>query len=335
MATNKHAIIRYRTIDRCLRERNNTWNWQSLAAACSEEILRSVGEEVSLSERTIKGDLAAMRSNEILGYNAPIDYDRKEKSYYYSDPSYALLESPINKNDRRALDQALGVLRQFAGLHDMMGIQTIITKLQHSIDFRDQSVQPVIQFDHPIDAPGQEWLYTLYETIVEKRTVSVLYQPFGREKASYRISPYLLKEYRHRWYLVGYANNKGAMRTLSLDRIRDIKESFDTYFQLEDFDIRHYFDEIVGITLDRSMQLTDIVFEAFGIQVDYFLTRPLHKSQEIIWRKEKVARFKISVIPNYELISELFSYRDNIVVLEPVSIVNELRTVVEKMKSLY
>ena len=38
MATNKHAIIRYRVIDKCLRQVDQTWNWKTLAEACVKEL---------------------------------------------------------------------------------------------------------------------------------------------------------------------------------------------------------------------------------------------------------------------------------------------------------
>jgi len=108
MATNKHAIIRYRTIDRCLRDLDRQWTWKELAAACSAEISVVSKEDVSISERTIKYDISAMRSDERLGYHAPIEYDRKEKSYYYTDPQYRLTESAINKSDSLLLSDTMG-----------------------------------------------------------------------------------------------------------------------------------------------------------------------------------------------------------------------------------
>ncbi len=276
-----------------------------------------------------------MRSNEILGYHAPIAYDRKEKSYYYADASYSLSESPINRKDKRTLEQALAALRQFAGFREMIGIQSIITKLQHSIDFREKSLKPVIQFDHPEDAPGQNWLYTLYQAILDKRSLNILYQPFGRQKSTYLMSPYLLKEYRQRWYLIGFAANKAGMRTLALDRIRDIRETFESFRDSEEFDIRHYFDHIVGITLDHTAQKEEIVFEAYGVQVDYLLTRPIHKSQVLVRKENDRALFKIYVIPNYELISEICSFREHIRILSPAHIMEMVKEAAQNMSNLY
>ena len=335
MPTNKHAIIRYRTIDRCLRDRNGRWDWRTLAQECIQEIEVATGVTVKLSERTIKGDLADMRSNDILGYYAPIDYDRKEKSYYYTDPSYAISEVAINKEDKTQLNQALNILKQFAGLSDVLGVQSILTKLQHTIDNRVDHEQSIIHFDHPLDSPGQQWLYKLYNGIRLRQVVSIDYQPFGRSRSSHTMSPYLLKEYQKRWYLIGYHHDKGDIRTLALDRMLNLRESFVEYIAKTDFNPDQYFRDVIGVTISEGSQRQRILIKAFGLQVQYFKTRPLHISQTIVEEKDDYAIFSITVVINYELVSELFSYRQSIEVIEPEALRSQFQTEVKNMDLLY
>lgn len=335
MPTNKHAIIRYRTIDRCLRERDGQWNWQSLAEECAKEIQIATSQGVSLSERTIKGDLADMRNNEILGYYAPIEYDRKEKSYYYTDAQYAISETPINKADKSSLQEAIDILKQFGGLSEVLGIQSIITKLQHSIDYRVGKTSSSIHFDHPLDAPGQEWLYTLYKFISDEIAVKLLYHAFGRTKKSYIISPYLLKEYNKRWYLIAYHHDTQSIRTFALDRIEDVSDSLSEFVRAENFNGNLYFNDVVGVTVDAAKKKEIIQFKAFGVQVNYFKTRPLHKSQVIIKEEKDWTLFQIELIVNYEIVSELFSYRNNVQVVSPPELVDQVRQEIESMYKRY
>ena len=130
MSTNKHALIRYRVIDKCLRQVDRAWNWKTLAAACAVEIQKVTGKATTLSERTIKGDLQSMRHDEALGYFAPIDYDRGEKTYYYTNRQYSITESPLNRSDSDELKNAIGLLRQFTGFQHLEGIDNIIQKLE-------------------------------------------------------------------------------------------------------------------------------------------------------------------------------------------------------------
>ncbi len=335
MPTNKHAIIRYRTIDRCLRDRNGRWDWRTLAEECSREIGNATGVDIKLSERTIKGDLADMRNNDILGYYAPIDYDRKEKSYYYTDPQYAISEVAINKEDKTQLNQALEILKQFGGLSDVMGVQSIITKLQHTIDNRVDKAKSIIHFDHPLDAPGQEWLYHLYNDIREQQTVSIMYQPFGRQRSSHLMSPYVLKEYQKRWYLIGYHHDKKQIRTLALDRIHEVKNSMATYIQDEEFNAATYFSDVIGLTISPGSVPERIIIKATDLQVQYFKTRPMHPSQTLIEEKDDYAIFSLRVIINYELVSELCSYRKGVEVIEPPSLREQMQEVIQNMGKRY
>ena len=75
MPINKHALIRYKTIDNCLRNRFRKWTLEDLVEACSEALLEYEGKTGSVSLRTIQLDIQNMRS-EKLGYNAPIYSER-------------------------------------------------------------------------------------------------------------------------------------------------------------------------------------------------------------------------------------------------------------------
>ncbi len=335
MATNKHAIIRYRTIDRCLRDIDRQWTWRELAEACKEDIFAGTGSSVKVSERTIKYDISAMRSNEILGYFAPIDYDRKEKTYYYSDPKYTLTESPINKTDSQLLQDAMSMIEQFMEVREATGIHNILTKLESSLDRQKKKSNPIIQFDHEVDAPGQKWLYKLYQLIKQKETSSIVYQPFGRKSKSRIISPQLLKEYKNRWYLLSYDHQQDDNRVYALDRIKDITPSISPYVELEKASAKKYFDQVVGVSVIKERQVEKVVFEVYGIQIDYFKSKPLHPSQKLLRQETGQATFQIEVIINYELMSELMSYHMNLKVTSPTTLVSEMKRIIREMKDRY
>ena len=108
MPANKNALIRYKTIDRCLRNRYRRWTIDDLTEACSEALYEMEGIRKGVSLRTVQGDLQIMRSDK-LGYNAPIEvYD---KIYYrYADPDYSINEMPLTDDDCDLLRQAIELL---------------------------------------------------------------------------------------------------------------------------------------------------------------------------------------------------------------------------------
>ena len=79
MALNKNALIRYKTIDKCLQNNYRDWTLDDLIEACSNALYEYEGREVNVSKRTIQLDIQMMRSDK-LGYNAPIVvYDKKKQ----------------------------------------------------------------------------------------------------------------------------------------------------------------------------------------------------------------------------------------------------------------
>jgi hypothetical protein len=69
MAQTKNALIRYKTIDKCLQNNYRQWTLEDLIEAVSEALFEYEGKENSVSKRTLQLDIQMMRS-EKLGYNA-------------------------------------------------------------------------------------------------------------------------------------------------------------------------------------------------------------------------------------------------------------------------
>ena len=81
MPANKNALIRYKTIDNCLRNYYRRWTLEDLVDACCDALYDMEGIRKGVSVRTVQGDIQMMRSDK-LGYNAPIEvYDHKYYRY--------------------------------------------------------------------------------------------------------------------------------------------------------------------------------------------------------------------------------------------------------------
>ena len=108
MPANKNALIRYKTIDRCLRNRYRRWTLDDLVDACCDALLDMEGITKGVCARTVQMDIQIMRSDK-LGYNAPIVvYD---KIYYtYADPDYSITEMPFSMDDCKLIKEAITLL---------------------------------------------------------------------------------------------------------------------------------------------------------------------------------------------------------------------------------
>jgi len=318
LRTTKNALIRYRIIDHCLKEKSKNYNWEGLAQACSKHIYDKTGERLSFSERTIKGDISEMRDNEALGYFAPIKYDRGNKCYIYEDENYSITQSPISKSEASQLQNAIQIIKQYSGFKQLKGIVESLQKLQLLVQESDTALdEKIILLDQNELAKGSEWLELLYELIKSKKAVKLNYQPFSRESFNGVISPYLLKEYDSRWYVFAFQHQKKEMRLYALDRILGLGDTFQKFIPNESFDDKEYFQDIIGVSLHTDTAKQDIVIKVFDKQVEYLKTKKLHRSQILVRETKRYSIFQLSLFPNYELESLLLSHGEKIEILEP------------------
>lgn len=109
MPANKNALIRYKTINNCLRNRFRRWTLDDLVDACSDALYDMEGITKGVCARTVQTDIQMMRSNK-LGYNAPIEvYDRIY--YRYADPNYSITEMPLTMEDCKLIKRGISLLQ--------------------------------------------------------------------------------------------------------------------------------------------------------------------------------------------------------------------------------
>jgi hypothetical protein len=94
MPLNRYALIRYKTIDKCLQNRFRRWTLDDLIEVCSDVLYEFEGVTKRVGLRTIQSDIQVMRSDK-LGYNAPINVVVR-KYYTYEDPEYSITNIPFH-----------------------------------------------------------------------------------------------------------------------------------------------------------------------------------------------------------------------------------------------
>lgn len=110
MPVNKNALIRYRVIDQCLRNRYRRWTIEDLVDACSDALYDMEGIRKGVSLRTVQADIQIMRSDK-LGYNAPIEvYD--QKYYRYADSNYSIDKALLEEKDVRLIEKTIALLEE-------------------------------------------------------------------------------------------------------------------------------------------------------------------------------------------------------------------------------
>lgn len=322
----KNALIRYRVIDKVLRDPYNPYpSKQELRYAC-EEALYGDSSGSHICDSTIEKDLFAMREE----HDAPIKYSKREKGYYYTDKDFSIDEIPLSPDDVSSIQFALSTLSQFKDtpMFKQFGfaLNKIVDRMNVDQTKPDKEVENYVQFETGNTATGNEYLSPLLGAIKERNIAYFEYESFISQQRKRRmVTPLLLKEYQNRWYLISFDLVKEKVITYALDRIADLEISEQRGQIPNDFNPDLFFKYSVGITASQNTNPENIVFEANNVASRYIDSQPFHESQQVVNTTDESTQFSLSVIVSEELIRKLMSYGGEIKVLQPKSLANELK----------
>jgi predicted DNA-binding transcriptional regulator YafY len=334
MPVNKLALIRYKTIDNCLRNHYRKWTLDDLIETCSNALSEFEGKTDNVSKRTVQLDIQLMRS-EKLGYNAPIVVIDK-KYYTYSDPKYSITNLPLNNNDFEVLSEITVLLKQFSGFSHFTELDDIVKRLENKVLSVKNPSTSIIDFEKNENLKGLKYLDTIYLAIIKKQQLKVVYQSFTQTKPIViYLSPYLLKEYRNRWFAFGKRSNSETISPMPLDRILRIKIIEENAFvENTFFEPSKYFKDIIGVTrFDKPPER--VVFWVSKENAPYVFTKPFHSSQQFIEHTEDGTIFSIQVIPNFELERELLGFGEHLKVISPEHLKNKIACRISAMVHFY
>lgn len=334
MPANRNALVRYKTIDQCLQNRFRKWTLDDLIEACSEALYEYEGIEKGLSKRTVQADIQMMRSDK-LGYNAPIVVmDRKY--YTYEDPDYSITNIPLSQQDLEKLTETVEFLKQFQGFSHFRELNGMVQKLEDRVYAQRLHQNPVIDFEKNEHLKGLEFLDVLYQAIIHKRPLLITYQSFtARKSNTFDFQPYLLKEFRNRWFLIGAKENVPHLLNLALDRIITIQASKVAYQAQPNFNAEAYFKHAIGVSVNPKLPPQEVLLFINHRQAPYVLTKPLHWSQEEIKRDHFGVTIKITVQHNFELEKLILGFGDNLKVIAPQKLKHSIQDRLSNAIDLY
>lgn len=332
MSTNKHAIIRYQTLDKCFRNTGRNYAIDDLVEECNKAIYEYSGKDEGIKKRQLYDDIRFMESEQ--GWNIELKKvkDGRRVFYQYEDSKFSISNQPLNETEANQLREALLTLERFKGLPQYNWINELNTRLESSFSLKQKS-DVIISFEENEFLKGLEFIPELYNAILYKKVLSVNYKSFKTENpTSIIVNPYYLKQFNMRWFLFGKSNEYESITNLALDRIESIEYLNQQYIN-SDIDFNEYFDDVIGVTVPND-KVEIIILEISESLLPYLKTKPIHGSQII---KELGGRnyLQLKVIPNYELEMLILSHGEKIKVVEPLFLAEKLLDRVNKMKNNY
>ena len=335
MATNKNAILRYNTLDKCFSNFGRKYYFQDLLDAVNVALLDFNPKLNGVRTRQLRDDIRFMKSE--AGYSAPIVVlkDGGSAYYQYEEKDFSIHNSPLTKTEAEQLNNALSILNRFEGAPQFEWISEIgpLIRSQLSIELSDRKV---MSYESNIDYSGYENIQPIFNSIVNKRVLNIKYKPFNKNEYELKFHPHYLKEYNNRWFAFGLNEKLNIQKwNLALDRITNIAECKDMYIDTE-IEWEDHFYDIIGVTTpqDRKVEKIELIFSQE--EANYIKTKPIHPSQKSKVLESGELKVELNLIPNYELETKILFYGDKVRVAKPIwlksHIINRLNNAITNYK---
>lgn len=274
-----------------------------------EEIKRYLTHhDFRISNRTIQRDIEQIRSE----FGIEIEYNRFKNGYH------------INKDLSPDIES---FVRFFEIVNTADLLIESLKESKNTLDF--------ISFEAQGSLKGIENLKALLFAIKNHRVISFSHENFyEKTHSNHTVKPYLLKEYQNRWYLVGTIKPTDEFRTFGIDRISDLVVSEVTFKPKSKIKPLELFENTIGLTYSLG-KVEEIILSFTPLQGKYIKTLPLHQSQQILIDNEKEFQIKLRIIPNFEFQQQILKLGDNVKVVQPQWLADEIKTVLTNTLKQY
>lgn len=295
----RESIARYNLIIKKLRKKPSSFSEISDYLDFESDLQEY---NFNVSKRTFQRDIEDIRSV----YNIDIQYDFSRKVYYID------FDEQPEVNER--------ILEAF----DTFNALNISERLSNFIHFEKRRPR------------GTENLYGLLHAIKNKVQISFSYQKFWEDEITHRITePYALKEFKNRWYVLANDVKDNKVKSFALDRLTELEITRKKFQLPNDFNVNEHFKYSFGIISPNDHKPQEIILSFDPFQGKYIKTLPLHESQVILKDNENELLVKLTLFVTHDFFMEILSFGDNVKVIQPVSLIEEIKKTYENALKLY
>lgn len=273
-----------------------------------KEIIRFLkNHEIYISERTFDRYKESLRSD----FGVELLYDTHTGTYY------------IDRTHSRSLETFLHMI-------ELSQTARIFEEGLHMAD--------AISFESERGFEGIEHVRDVLRAIKDHRVLQLVHRRFdSNESKSHEVQPYLLKEFRNRWYVFGFSPMHKEWRTFGLDRIEKLTVTATTFKPRSNFNPKTHFANVIGLKIQPGDEPVAITLAVEKVSAKYLLSLPMHASQQVISHNDEQNRmvFSYFLIPNYEFYQQVLMMGTKAEIIDPPALRKRFAEVVQEILEKY
>lgn len=331
MANSKHAHVRYNILDYCFR--NKALTFKQLLEHLNHKIAELFPGE-GISERTLREDIKLFR-DQVHGFGAPLI--EMSRTYHYSDTNFSIATKPLLDYEQYLIDASQQLLERFENHPKYNKLAEALIKFQDGEDDETDSTK-ILFYDQNEEYKGIKHLKPLYLAIKKKQVLQVTYKGFQDDTIkTFEFHPHILKQYNRRWFVFGL-NKTYSKKEWSIpldERLIKITLLEGEKYMHSEINWEIFFRTMVGVVRPYNSEVEKVVLRFYNGRENYFKTKPFIPDFEEFFEEDKQDQVWFESIINKELVQQILSYGQDVEVLEPEQLKNEMQEHVKVMQNYY
>ncbi len=254
---------------------------QNLAYPSVERLMK----ELEVSRRTILRDIDELK----IYYNAPIEYDRMRKGYYYSDNTYFVKNMMLTESEVFAVTGILPLMERYNNTPLKKTIEkvydTLAQMLPNQVEVQSSFANDVEFIADPIPVIAEDVFNDVFKATKLHKIMKFDYRKISAiDYAPHELYPYKIYNQKGDWYILGYSPKREKFATFTLARMKNIEIGKEFEYD-KNYQEKVHIDPNFGIWNNESKpQKIELLFDK-SINT-YVLERTWHKNQECKQNKD-------------------------------------------------
>lgn len=208
----------------------------------------SLASRWETSTKTIQRFIEQMREE----FDAPIAFDRKRRSYAYTDPDYHLPWLPVEGGDLFAIGIAMKVFQLYEGTPVAEDLKEVFDRLSElmppELRVRPSSLlEQLYIHPQPLRVVSPAVWEGVATAIREKTVLEARYQKLNQPAAWRALEPYCLVLAAGDWFVAARDPEDGLVKTFYVARIQETRHTTARFAVPKDFSPARHFGETIGI----------------------------------------------------------------------------------------
>lgn len=286
---------------------------------------KEISEKLEVTERQVRSYI-----DDLVIANIPVESIPGRNGGYRLGRMDFLINLDVNEEEIKALGFACKQLegKDFIYSKQLDGLLTKI-KVAKKYDYLDETDNYYVKENiSSYLNEERELCREIYYAISSRQKIVLDYFSLSSGESRRIVHPYSIIHYKNSYYLVAYCEKRKMVIEFKISRIKNLTILEERFEIKEDFSLKEYTKDNIGIYKDGTYNLKLKIFEPMS----YIISEKVWvDNQKVSWNDDNSIIFKAKMEGKTEIISWILSMGDKVKVIEPMELKDEINYKLNEM----